>query len=100
MEFPDGHIGFLYGAGGTKAELMAVVTGRHVADIGGDNTHGALTVAHQEMEAAGGLRGGAVDDGNEVICDDEAVLASLFGVLRDQTLLDDLHIEDWCIVLR
>ena len=94
VEFPDGRIGFLYGAGGTKAELMAVVTGRHAADIGGDNTHGAFTVAHQEMEAAGGLRGRAVDDGNDVTCDDEAVLASLFGVLRDQALLDDLHIED------
>ena len=65
--------------------------GRHLADKARDDLHGIAAIAHQEGVTVGGFRGRTVDDGNEVTCDDEAVLAFLLGVLCDQALLDDIH---------
>ena len=64
---------------------------RHLANITRDDLHGIAAVAHQKGVTTGGLRGGTVDDGDEVTCDDEAVLAFLLGVLGDQAFFDYFH---------
>ena len=68
----------------------------HPKNIVADKAHGYLAIAPAgEVEAfeapAGGRRGGSVDDGYEVIAYDDAVLAFLRGVLRNEGLLYDLH---------
>ena len=77
--------------GDTETELVTGRIGRHLADITRDDLHGIAAIAHQEGVTACGLRGRTVDDGNEVTCDDEAVLAFLLGVLCDLALFDDIH---------
>ena len=56
-----------------------------------NNLHGKAAIGTEEAIAAAGLAGGTVDDSNEVIGDDDSVLAFLRGVLRDEALFDDLH---------
>ena len=73
------------------AEVVAAGLGRHLADIAADERHGIAPVAHPRAMAAGGLRRAAVDDGDEVICDDDSVLAFLLGILRNDALLEDCH---------
>ena len=80
--------------GDAHAELVTGRGLRHAADVAADEAHGVLSVAVQKTVATIGLRGGAVDDGNKVRGDDDAVLAFLCGVLRDDGLLYDGH-DEW-----
>ena len=91
VPFPEGRIVAADGCRGAEAELVARDIGRHLRDEPGGDLHRVLAIALAAMEAAGGLRGGAVDDGDEVICDDQAVFAFPCGVLRNEALLDDCH---------
>ena len=91
VKFPNRRVYLLYGSGDANAELMTSVLRRHATDIGCYDMHSVLAVAHKRMEATFGFRGGSVDDGNKITCDDETVLAFLFGVLRYEALLDDVH---------
>lgn len=80
----------------TDTKLMGADVLGHLTDKGADGEHGQLAVgvrAQREvtMTLDGALRGGAVDDCYEVIGDDDSVLASLRGILRDDFLLDDGH---------
>lgn len=76
----------------TCAELVAGGGLWHATDETGRQLHGVLAVAAEETVAAGGLRCGTIDDGNEVRSDDDAVLAFLRGIFRNEGLLDDLHL--------
>ena len=62
-----------------------------LAKILSDELHRIATVGAEEAVAACGLRGGAVDDSYEIICDDDSVLAFLVGILRNDDLFDDVH---------
>ena len=62
-----------------------------LAHEAGDNLHGIASVGVEKTVASRGLRGGAVDDGDIVRSDDDAVLAFLRGVLGDEGLFDDGH---------
>ena len=79
------------GVGDTFAELPTADVGWHAADITAHDLHGIAPIAHPRTMAALGLGGGAVDDGDEVICDDDSVLAFLRGALRNDALLEDFH---------
>ena len=87
-------------SGDAHTKLMACDGLGHFEDVVADDAHGHLAIAAaSEVKAliatACGLRGGSVDDGDEVIAYDDAVLASLRGVLRDEGLLYDLHVVVW-----
>ena len=101
------------GSSDAKTKLMTGRVCRHFADISRDDLHGIASITHQQRVMAGGFGCRPVDNGDEITCDDESVLAFLFGVLRDQALLDDSHgywvmgigcwvLGDmyWCIVWR
>ena len=68
---------------------MARGVRRHLADEAADDGHGVTAVGHAGTPLARSLRCGAVDDSDEVICDDDSVFAFLRGVLGDEALLDD-----------
>ena len=76
---------------GIQAELTARDVGRHLTDITTDEQHGITPIARQRTMAARRLRCRAVDDSDEVICDDDSVLAFLLGTLRNDALLDYFH---------
>jgi hypothetical protein len=59
--------------------------------VAADKLHAVASVGAEEAKAAVGLRRGAVDDGNIVACDDNAVLAFLYRTLGDNALFDDFH---------
>ena len=88
---PGGGVDGADGLCGLDAELMARCVGRHLPDKTADDGHRIAAIRHAGTPLACGLRSGAVDDGDEVICDDDAVLAFLSGVLRNEALLDDFH---------
>ena len=77
--------------GDALAELLTTGVGRHAADIAAHEVHRIAPIAHPRAMVIGGLRGGSVDDGDEVICDDDSVLAFLRGVLRNDALLYYFH---------
>ena len=77
--------------GDAFAELLTADVGRHTADIAAHQLHRIAPIAHPRAMVIGGLRRGSVDDGDEVICDDDSVLAFLRGVLRDDALLYYFH---------
>ena len=79
------------GSGDAFAELLTADVGWHAADITAYDSHGIASIAHPGAMAVGGLRGGSVDDGDEVICDDDSVLAFLRGALRNDALLYYFH---------
>ena len=79
------------GPGDAFAELLTADVGWHVADITAYDSHGIASIAHPWAMAVGGLRGGSVDDGDEVICNDDSVLAFLRGALRNDALLYYFH---------
>ena len=88
---PGGGVDITDGLCGSDAELMARCVRSQFLDDTADDGHGVAAVGHAGAPLARGLRGGAVDDGNEVICDDDSVLAFLRGVLWREALLDDSH---------
>ncbi len=71
----------------------------HALYVAADELHGIAAVGPEKAVAERGLRGTAVNDGNEVRGDDDSVLAFLFWVLGDEVLFDDLHrVYDWRVV--
>ena len=91
---PGGSVDGADGSGGGETELMTGGLGGHLADDTADDGHRIAAIRHAGTPLARGLRGGTVDDGNEVICDDDSVLAFLRGVLWCEALLDNIH-ERW-----
>ncbi len=73
------------------AELVTGESSLGMAYIAADKLHAVASVGAEEAEAAVGLRCGAVDDGNIVACDDDAILAFLCRTLGDNALFDDFH---------
>ena len=65
---------------------------RHVADVATGQLHGVAAIAAEQAVAILRLAGRTIDDGNEVICDDDSVLAFLRGILWDESLLDNFHL--------
>ena len=88
---PGGGVDIADGLCGGDAELMARCVRGQPSDDAADDGHGVAAVGHAGTPLARGLRGRAVDDGDEVICDDDSVLAFLRGVLWREALLDDSH---------
>ena len=82
---------FAYAGCNTAKESFACDVLRHAANIGAHQLHGVPPVAVEQAMAIVGLGRGAVDDSNKVICDDDAVLAFLSGVLGYAVLLDYFH---------
>lgn len=78
-------------SGDALAEVMAAGRGGHLTDIAADELHGIVPVALPRAVAAVGLGGAAVNDGDEIICYDDSVLAFLCGILGDDGLFDDFH---------
>ena len=73
---------------------MARCVGGHLTDIATDEHHGVAAIADTWAMVALGLRGATVDNGDEIICDDQAVFAFLCGALRYEVLLDDFHFDN------
>ena len=75
----------------TAEEGVAAGVFGHAADVLADEQHGSAAVGREEAVTVVRLRRAAVDDGYEVVSDDDAVLVFPLGVLADTCLLDDLH---------
>ena len=73
-------------------ELMATGICRHTTDISANQQHRIAAVADPGDVFSKCLGSAAVDNGNKVICDDQAVFAFLCGALRNDTLFYYLHI--------
>lgn len=80
-----------YGSGDATAELWAGDVFRHLPNEVGNSQHGIASVRVTPTVSKVGLAGTSVNDGNEVVSDDDAVFAFLFRVLGDNCLFDDLH---------
>ncbi len=63
----------------------------HSADIPADQLHSQSTVGAEQAVPVSRLCRRPVDDGDEVRGYDDAVLAFLFRVFRNEALLDDCH---------
>ena len=63
----------------------------HALDIPGNEHHSVFAIAMEITVATITFTGTAIDDRNEIICDDDAVLAFLLWVLRNDCLFDNLH---------
>jgi len=63
----------------------------HVTNVTAHQLHGIATITAEETVTILRLAGRAIDDGNKIICDDDAVLAFLRGILGDEGLLDYFH---------
>ncbi len=63
----------------------------HTADIAADQQHSIASVAIEQAMVILRLRRAAINDGNEIISYDDAVLAFLSGVLGYAALLDYFH---------
>ena len=72
---------------------------RHAANVAGDQLHGIAPIAAKKAVTMLRLRRGAIDDGYEIICDDDSVLAFHLWILRDEFLFDNLH-ERVCFYTR
>ena len=76
----------------TQESLACGILG-HVANVAADQLHGISAIAVEEAVAILRLRRRTINDSYEIICDDDAVLAFLSGVLGDEVLLDDNHVD-------
>jgi len=70
---------------------MAGRVGWHLADVLGDKFHGISAITVESAILMTAFRSRTVDDGNEVICDDDSVLAFSGWTLRYECLFDDVH---------
>ena len=75
----------------TKKSFAGRVLG-HAANVATGQLHGVAAIAAEQAVAILRLAGRTIDDGNEVICDDDSVLAFLRGILWDESLLDNFHL--------
>jgi len=66
---------------------------RYFANITRHEQHGIAPIAVQPTVTIFALRRAAINDGYEIICDDDAVLAFLLGVLGDDALFYNLHVD-------
>ena len=73
------------------AELLARHVGGGFTDKVGNDAHGIAAVGAGAAIAVGRLGSGAIDDGNVVFSDDDAVLAFLCRAFRDEVLFDYCH---------
>jgi len=80
-------------SGDTRQELFTSSRFRHTADITLSQLHGIAPVGAQQAMSILALRSAAVDHSDEVICDDDAVLAFLLWVLGNEILLDNFHVR-------
>ena len=80
-----------YGLGDTHTELMARYVGGHLAYIAADEHHGITAIAQWWAMTAFCLRCAAIDNGYEIICDDDPVLAFLLWVFRNEVLFENYH---------
>jgi len=78
----------------SSQEFLASDVFRHVADVATDELHGIAAVGTPQTMAQLALGCAAIDDGNEISGDDDAVLAFHLGVLGNESLFYDLHDED------
>ena len=67
--------------GDVVAEVLTVGVGGHGLDVLAHKRHAVLTVAHGGVETVATLAGTAVDNGYEVIGDDDCVLVGLLAYL-------------------
>ena len=65
-----------------------------MADVAADELHGIAAVGAPQTMAQLALGCAAIDDGNEISGDDDAVLAFHLGVLGNECLFYDLHDGD------
>ena len=75
----------------TATECVAADVFRGMTQIAADQLHTLAAVGTEEAVTKLTLGGAAVDDGNEVIGDDDSVLALSLWVFRYEGLFDDLH---------
>ena len=74
-----------------SAELTAADGLGDMAQVLADELHAVSSVGAEQAVAQGALAGTAVDDGNEVIGDDESVFTFPVGTLGNDALFDNLH---------
>lgn len=79
-------------AGHTTQKFLARRGFGHTTNMTADELHGISSVRAEKTVMIVRFRGAAIDDGNEVICDDHAVLAFLLGTLGDEGLFDNFHV--------
>ena len=75
----------------TTHELLAGCRFRHPTNIARHEQHSITPIAVQPTMTVVALRRAAINDSYEIICDDDAVLAFLLGVLGDDALFYNLH---------
>lgn len=80
-----------YGLGNTHTELMTRYVGWHFLDIATDKHHSITAIAQWWAMTSFCLGCAAIDNGYEIICDDDPVLAFLRGVFRYDALLYYFH---------
>ena len=89
----QGKVALADDARGPEAELVARGVLGHAVDIAANKLHGVAAIAHGPVMAAKGLRGRTVDDSDEIIGDDDSVLAWFQGTLCNLALFDDFHCD-------
>ena len=80
-----------YGLCNAHTELMARCVGWHLAYVAADEHHGITAIAQWWAMTSFCLGCAAIDNGYEIICDDDPVLAFLRGVFRYDALLYYFH---------
>ena len=63
----------------------------HTTNVATHQLHSITPITTKETVAILRLRGRAIDDSYEIICDDDAILAFLRGILWDECLLYYFH---------
>jgi hypothetical protein len=74
-----------------SAELLAADGLGSMAQVSADELHAVAPVGTEQAVAQCALAGAAVDDGYEVIGDDESVLTFPIGAFGYDALFDNLH---------
>ena len=75
----------------TTHEFLAGGRLRHATNIARHQQHSITPIAMQPTMTVVALRRATINDCYEIICDDDAVLAFLLGVLGDDVLFYNLH---------
>jgi len=86
-----------YTASNSLAKLLAIEISLCMANISADNLHAVTSIASEETESTFCLRRASVNDGDVVICDDDAVLVFLLWTLRYGALFYYLHKAAVCV---
>ena len=75
----------------TTQELLTSRCLGHASDVTADKLHGISSVGAEQAVMIVRFRCASVDDSDEVICDDHAVLAFPLWALGDESLLYNFH---------